>query len=893
MPEEFFPQRPAPQIYAYILPDVKTHEGFIKIGYTTRNPKKRIDEQLRTAQIKYKILLTEPALRDDGTIFTDKDIHAVLIKNKFARLDNQNNEWFKCSLKDIQEAIIAVKERKTKLKGRSKNFKMRPEQNNAVEKTFNYFTGMKKENPNIAPKFLWNAKMRFGKTFAAYQLCKKMNFKKILILTFKPVVESAWSEDLMTHRDFEGWEFISNKNKNFNSFNFDGAQNLIFPVVVFGSFQDILGTNKNGGIKAKNEFIHKTEWDIVIFDEYHFGAWRENAKKLFKKNDFDEEKEFDIDPDKSEKDDENFDFYDENDLPITAGHYLFLSGTPFRALNSGEFIEEQIFSWTYSDEQRAKINWKDDKNKNPYESLPRMVMMTYQIPDSIKKIASEGEFNEFDLNLFFSVKNDKKEKIKIEDTRFYYEDYVKKWVSLIRGSYLPLEHEILKLGYEKKPPMPYSDSRLLKILNHTLWFLPDVASCYAMYNLLREDNFFSDYKIIVCAGTKAGVGLDALPPVLNAIENENPFDTKTITLSCGKLTTGVTVREWSGVFMLRNLKSPETYFQTAFRVQSPWTMTDGLAEEIIIKKECYIFDFSLDRALRQISDYSCRLNVEGENPEKKVAEFIKFLPVLAFQDGVMKEINAKDILDIAMTGTSGTLLARRWQSALLVNVNDEILKRILADPELLESLMKIKTFRALNKDLETIINTSENVKKGKKNENSTPEEKAKLTEEEKKLIRLRKELKEKLIKFCTRIPIFMYLTDEREENLKDVIRQIDSKLFTRVTGLEIKTFDLMCALGVFNSELMNEAIANFKRYEDSSLEYTGLIKHTEENIGLYDKKIPRKEFYEKDFDYEEEFEKVNEEIKIKNENVKEMGIFQKFFNIFLGKKGEKNNERNF
>ena len=823
MPSEFFTSLEVnPQIYAYITPGVTYHEGFIKIGYTERDAETRIKEQTRTPGLEYKILLIESAVRDDGTVFTDKDIHKILRKNGFKQSEH-GAEWFKCSLEDVQAAIIAVRNKKSKIGNRTRDFKMRPEQERAVAITAEYFTRIKQEAPGHTPKFLWNAKMRFGKTFAAYQLCKRMDFKKILILTFKPVVEAAWSEDLSSHIDFEGWEFVSNKSANFKI----DSQNLIFPVVVFGSFQDLLGTDKSGGIKAKNKFIHETEWDLVIFDEYHFGAWRDNAKNLFKK--FDEESDFDSDPEvyKSKEAEEA---YNEKFLPIKSTHYLYLSGTPFRALNSGEFIEEQIFNWTYSDEQQEKLNWKGENN--PYKSLPRMVMMTYQIPDSIRQIAEQGEFNEFDLNVFFSVKNPKG--TKIEDSRFLYEDYVRRWLNLIHDSEITLG--------QRRPPMPFSDSRLLKILNHTLWFLPDVASCYAMYNLLNEDKFFHDYKIIVCAGTKAGVGLDALPPVLEAIDN--PFETKTITLSCGKLTTGVTVSAWSGVFMLRNLKTPETYFQTAFRVQSPWTLRDDSNNELVIKQECYIFDFAIERALKQIADYSCQLNVDEDTPEKKVAEFINFLPVLAYDGAVMREINAQDILDIVMSGTSATLLARRWQSALLVNVDNATLARILDNPEALAALEKIEGLRALNKEIPTIINESEKIKKARQG-NPSPKVEKKLSEEEKALRKKRTEIREKLIKFCTRIPIFMYLTDEREENLKDIITQIDSRLFTRVTGLEIKDFDLLNSLGVFNSPLMNDAIYNFKRYEDASLEYTGRNTHQYEKIiGGFDTKITSEEFYE-------------------------------------------------
>ena len=824
MTQKFFPSRPeaSPKIYAYILPDVKTHEGFIKIGYTTNDVITRIQQQTQTAALTYKILMTEPAVRPDGSTFTDKDIHAVLRRKGYAH----KGEWFRCTLDDVRAAFTAVRTRTYNTENRTEYFAMRPEQSEAVMKTMKYFAQAKTESPEVPPKFLWNAKMRFGKTFASYQLCRKMNFTKILVLTFKPVVESAWSENILTHIDFDGWKFISNKTAEIQRMSIDeefSCADRNKPVVVFGSFQDLLGTNDNGGIKAKNEFIHSVNWDIVIFDEYHFGAWRENAKKLF--STFDEEAAVDFDTeDYKTKEADNA--YNESFLPITTDYYLYLSGTPFRALNSGEFIEEQIFSWTYSDEQDAKAKWNDENN--PYITLPRMVMMAYQLPDSIRNVASQGEFNEFDLNLFFSVRNTKGTKLK--DSEFVFADEVQKWLNLIRGAYLPSEIDGLKLTHDRRPPMPFSDTRLLHILNHTLWFLPNVASCYAMYNLLMRDNFFSSYKVIICAGTKAGVGLDALEPVLNAIDN--PLENKTITLSCGKLTTGVTVRAWSGVFMLRNLKSPETYFQTAFRVQSPWTITDDDGRQEIMKQECYIFDFALERALKQIADYSCRLNVNEDNPEKKVAEFIHFLPVLAYDGSAMKEVDAQDILDITLAGTSATLLARRWESALLVNVDNETLRRLKNNPEAMEALSNIEGFRSLNKDIETIINKSEHVKKVR--QDGKPGTKKELTKEEQEFKTMRKDIQEKLIKFVTRIPVFMYLTDFRERTLKDVITQLEPGLFKRVTGLNIRDFELLCMLGVFNSELMNDAIFKFKRYEDSSLTYTGIDMHENENIGGWD-----------------------------------------------------------
>lgn len=409
---------------------------------------------------------------------------------------------------------------------------------------------------------------------------------------------------------------------------------------------------------------------------------------------------------------------------------------------------------------------------------------------------------------------------------------------------MPSNVDDLKLGQDKRPPMPYSDTRLLNVLSHTLWFLPNVASCFAMKNLLdqKQNAFYHDYEINVCAGAKAGIGLDALVPVQHSMGD--PLKTKTITLSCGKLTTGVTVKPWTGVFMLRNMNSPETYFQTAFRVQSPWTVRDEDGAETIMKQECYVFDFALDRALRQVSDYSCQLDVNESNPEKKVAEFISFLPVLAYDGSTMRQISAQDVLDIAMAGTSATLLARRWESALLVNVDNETLTRLLTNKDAMDALMNIEGFRSLNKDIQTIINKSEAVKKAKKEgeDKLTKKEKKELSDEEKEYKSMRKQIQEKLIKFATRVPIFMYLTDYREMSLKDVITQLEPGLFKKVTGLDVKDFELLCSLGVFNASLMNQAIFSFKRYEDSSLSYTGIDKHDGKDVGGWDTVIKRKEY---------------------------------------------------
>lgn len=512
MATDFFPQRPNahPMIYAYEDTNPQ-YQGLLKVGYTAIDVDKRVAQQYPTKRpdgsVPYRIVYRESAMYPDGSSFTDHDVHRVLKRKK---ITGMGGEWFRCTVDDVRAAVLAVRNHTANVENRVNSFSMRPEQQEAVDKTAAYFQSAYAEDSTRYPKFLWNCKMRFGKTFASYQLAKRMGFKRILILTFKPAVVSAWQEDLNSHIDFEGWQFIS-RNTELTYETADKSR----PIVCFGSFQDYLGVNKEtGGIKAKNEWVHSTNWDLVIFDEYHFGAWKENAKKLFEQEDEDSYDSEDMDKyDRGNA-------YDETFLPITTMYYLYLSGTPFRALNSGEFIEDQIYNWTYSDEQRAKENWQGDGN--PYAALPRMVMMTYRIPDSIRQIAMQGEFNEFDLNVFFSAKG------KGAEARFVYENEVQKWLDLIRGAYLETSVDDLKLG-AKKPAMPYADVRLLNVLQHTLWFLPNVASCYAMKNLLmqKQNTFYHDYTINVCAGTGAGIGAAALEPVQKSMRD--PLESKKVT----------------------------------------------------------------------------------------------------------------------------------------------------------------------------------------------------------------------------------------------------------------------------------------------------------------------------------------------------------------------------
>lgn len=840
--DEFLYGKPEahPMIYAYTD---ELYPGLLKVGYTAIDVDARVAQQYPTRRpdgsVPYRIVLRESAMYSDGGSFSDHDVHRLL---RQMGVENPGGEWFRCDVDKVKAAVVAIRNRTTpKALDRTNDFSMRPEQEQAVNQTMAYFRSAYQAGSRKTPKFLWNAKMRFGKTFASYELARKMGLKRVLILTFKPAVKTAWRDDLLTHKNYVGWQFITRpENPGEPDINQQYlAADKSKPIVCFGSFQDFLGYNKaTNGYKPQHEWVRAINWDLVIFDEYHFGAWKENAKAMFA-----------YDEDTYEEDLSNYsqsDAANENELPITTDYYLYLSGTPFRALRLGEFVEDQLFTWTYSDEQKAKEEWPKlsrfpdyvpkPGEKNPYAALPRMVMLTYKIPESIQRIAKETDQDEFGLNVFFKAEG------KGDEAHFVNEEYVQKWLDLIRGAYNETTVDELRMG-AKKPPMPFSDVTLRSELLHTVWFMPSVASCFAMRNLLAKphNTFYHDYTVNVCAGIGAGIGASALDPVMESMGD--PLTNKTITLTCGKLMTGVTVKPWSGILMLRDLSSPETYFQAAFRVQSPWEIEGENGTKEVMKHDCYVFDFALNRALKQIQEYSCELNTGERSPERKVAEFIRFLPVLAYEGSHMERFDAGKILDFAMSGTTATLLAKRWQAAILVNVDNDTLRRLMANEQAMAALNKIEAFRNLNKDIPAIINRSEAIKNIKKESDKlTPKKKKELDDEQKEIKNKRKEIRNQLLKFAARIPIFMFLTDYREETLQDVITEIEPNLFRKVTGLDVQDFDLLCSLNVFNATTMNDAVYKFWRYEESSLNYTGINKHAGEKVGLYSTVLSREEY---------------------------------------------------
>lgn len=834
-------QPPSKSLEIYIYHDSRDPEDVLKIGMTSVGVKERVEQAvsgvLRPAGVEdYEVIFHGAAIRPDGTTFDDHAVHRRLEGKGVRRLesaDGRKTEFFRCRKEEAVSAYWDVFYQRESQEARDLSFPMRREQEEAVQAAGRHFQETD-DDPDGAPaRFLWNCKMRFGKTFAAYQLAKRMGYKKVLIFTFKPAAENAWEKDLLRHRDFEGWQYISRKKGESLGKKIDKQfkeADKSRPIVIFGSFQDLLGADKTAGkFKKQHEFLHEEHWDLVIFDEYHFGAWREGAKAFF--GNLDEENP-DAEAEVAEKSLDNYPL-SEKDLRINSKHYLYLSGTPFRMLGNGEFTEKEMFTWTYSDEQRAKASWKGGRRENPYRSLPEIMLYAIRLPEWVEEAGVKEGKDSFALDEFF----------KAEESggtyRFLHENEVSKFLTLLHAGSPEKE-----LGERDEAPWPFSQGKNSpKAMNHTVWFLKGVAACHAMKQLLQSPEhrpFYNQFHIIDASGPEAGNGIDALAPVEEAMAN--PLLTKTITLTCGKLTTGVTVRPWSGILMLRDLKSPETYFQSAFRIQSPWTGKDEEGNEIIYKEQCYIFDFSPTRALSQIAEYGANAGdvsyLEGKTQEKNIEELISYLPVLVYDGSCFQNVNASSILDFLSTGTTADMLAKKWNDIRLINLSEDVLTNILSTPDALGAIEKIEGFRQLGRPREVIaavIGTSKRIKELDSKEGGDPKLLSKEIEKEKKeYADKKKKIREKLQKFIERIPIFMYLTDKREQPLVDVIRSQDPVLFTKVTGLSIQDFELLLKLKLFHAPLMNDAVRSFRRHEQESLSYLGVNRHEGEKVaGFY------------------------------------------------------------
>lgn len=605
-----------PQCYAYTTPCISYHEGWTKIGFTERDVETRIREQTQTAGIKYDLKWHKNALYEGSyETFTDKDFHGYL--NKLGVKRQTGTEWFEIDPNLAKNYFNDFRENKGVLESNEDPipYVLRREQDDAVEKTIEYFKN------NLHGEFLWNAKPRFGKTISAYDLCMKMGFKNILIVTNRPAIANSWYEDYIKFVGANsGYYFVSHvaaldgkkhviTREEFLDLDIDKVRGSI----EFVSLQDIKGSKYFGGdpnLDKLKELSNRRDekgnrigilWDILIIDEAHEGV-------------------------DTYKSDIAFDNIDRN-------YTLHLSGTPFKALANDKFPQDAIYNWTYADEQRAKRDWDlASEEENPYYPLPKLNLFTYQmseiVRDNIKEgIEIDGEWENyaFDLNEFFKTR---------ENGKFYYEDDVDKFLDALTS-------------LEK---FPFSTPELRKELKHTFWLMDRVDSAKAMGKKLRENPVFSDYEIVIAAGDGKLDDEEEFEKSYDKVVKAIRENDKTITLSVGQLTTGITIPEWTGVLMLSNVKSPSLYMQAAFRSQNPCLFVeDG---KTLRKENAYVFDFDPARTLTIFEEFANDLSSEtsrgrGDSDRRKsqVKELLNFFPVYGEdEDGEMIPLDAEKVL---------------------------------------------------------------------------------------------------------------------------------------------------------------------------------------------------------------------------------------------------------
>ena len=656
-----------PKCYAYTTPEIKRHDGWTKIGYTEQDDvKKRIQQQTQTANVEFNLEWEKRAIYEDGTgdAFRDKDFHAYLSKKEYEKMPN--TEWFHIlPNKSLEEFLYFRSHRGILESYGALPYKLRTEQNQAVQQTKDYFI----LHTGDEPEFLWNAKPRFGKTLSTYELCKTLDARKILIVTNRPAIATSWYDDYVKFLGTEsGYYFVSQvdtlKERKYvlSREQYVSVRNKLKGFIEFVSLQDMKGSIYFGGNIDKLKEVAELDWDVLVIDEAHEGV-------------------------DTYKTDVAFDH-------IKRKYTLHLSGTPFKALANSKFREEEIYNWTYADEQKAKREWdSSSEEENPYETLPQLNLYTYQmseiIRDKLKKGAdfdNDGEDEEyaFDLNEFFATNT---------NGSFKYDADVDKFLEALTTL----------------PKFPFSTDELRQELKHTFWLLNRVDSAKALARKLKEHPVFADYEIVLVAGDGR---LDddtenkkAFDKVIKAI-NENE---KTITISVGQLTTGVTVPEWTAVLMLSNVKSPALYMQAAFRAQNPCLFNiDG---SLFRKENAYVFDFDPARTLDIFEQFANDLSADttsgkGDMDTRKrhVRELINFFPVYGEDDeGEMITLDAEKVLSIPRKIHAVEVVRRGFMSNFLF----QNISNIFSAPK--EVVDIIKQFEPVKEPVPVTKNTKDDL----------------------------------------------------------------------------------------------------------------------------------------------------------------------------------------
>lgn len=657
--------RPAiPQIYAYSTPEIVRHNGWLKIGYTEQPVDVRIDQQTYTADVIKKLEWHGNATWEDGSgTFRDEPFQAYLEKLGYERMPKK--EWFRIGVAESKQHFYEFRENHGVLGTPSAvPYTLRAEQARAVEKTVDYARCHEKG------EFLWNAKPRFGKTLASYDLVKTLGAEKVLIVTNRPAIANSWYDDYVKFVGTDnGYSFVSSVDalagKPFCLSREDYTHAVVKDLtpkrfIEFVSLQDLKGSVYLGGSYDKLKEVVDLEWDILIIDEAHEGV-------------------------DTFKTDVAFDH-------IRRKFTLHLSGTPFKAIANEKFPEEAIFNWTYADEQRAKRDWDDPELPNPYADLPQLNMFTYQMSDIIEDevargVDIDGETIEyaFDLNEFFAT-----------DSRglFIHNDDVDRFLDALTS--------------QKK--FPFSTPELRDELRHTFWMLNRVDSARALAKKLRKHPVFKDYEIVLAAGDGK---------IDDASETQKSFDRvceaiaehdKTITLSVGQLTTGVTIPEWTAVLMLSNMKSPSLYMQAAFRAQNPCLFCH--AGKYLRKENSYVFDFDPARTLTIFEEFANDLYTDTaagggtlDDRKQRIRTLLNFFPVIGEdENGEMIELDAERVLSIPRRIRSREVVRRGFMSDFLFQNISNVFR---APAEVIQLIQKFDPYKAPNEDLGITKDTAE------------------------------------------------------------------------------------------------------------------------------------------------------------------------------------------
>jgi len=670
-------------MYAYSTPEIARHNGWLKIGDTEQGVNKRIKQQTHTADVRFELEWKDIAMyRDDCTFFRDHDFHDYLTEYKGIER-NDHTEWFRIDGQELRRCFEEFVSRNYRQKGLHYSYKLRDEQQRAVDMTLGYLNANNGEG-----KFLWNAKPRFGKTLTAYELIKQMKGRNVLIVTNRPSIANSWCDDyekylagqsgyrfvsdneslrdrqgVMTRDMFLNW--LPNRNKDFAG------------QICFESLQGLKGSVYFGGNYNKLEWIKNTRWDVLIVDESHEGVDTMRTDRAFNN--------------------------------IQRKFTLYLSGTPFKAIASGEFSDRQIFNWSYADEQEAREAWASDDH-NPYENMPRLNLFTYRMSDIVREQVRQGlDFDEegtidyaFDLNEFFKTK---------EDGKFEHETEVRKFLKALTSQ-------------EK---FPFSTEELRNEMAHTFWLFNRVASAKAMARLLQEEGSpFAGYEVVIAAGDGSIDGNTETIKAYNRVKEAIKTHGRTITLSVTQLTTGVTIPEWSGVMMLCNMQSAPLYMQAAFRAQNPYEYPAG--GKIVRKDNAYVFDFDPARTLMLYDEFANNLkkgtaggNGTTDERQQNIRQLLNFFPVIAEDDeGRMMQIDERQVLSLPRKIKCEEVVRRGFMSNLLFRNISNIFSAPSIVGEILKKMDKAQEERGRN--TKATLDDAEDVSVGENGEVMIPSE---------------------------------------------------------------------------------------------------------------------------------------------------------------------------